>query len=364
MNEITNRITGVQRKFDQRDSMLTRASLGEEPDKKVRNWAKTPTPDPLYRTMMGIPRSENCLTYHLVSAVDGPVNPEKVPITNTAELTKKIKLIANFFGADRVGITKLNQAYVASHRADEYLVGSKAFGKAINLQHENTISLIFKRDYHLVKAGHSFIDGGEGTFIYNKVAVVACQLAAYIRELGYSAKAHHEREEEVLQVPLAVEAGMGELGRLGMLITPEFGPRVRISTVTTNLPLLLDKPINIGVQSFCELCKKCAQNCPSGAIPRGNKVNVRGVEKWVIEPRKCLGFWGVDKTKWDDCSMCITTCPYNRPENWFNKMHHKSIFFNALKRKSFAKLMLWIDDRIRGKRPRYKVRWMGYSNYE
>lgn len=362
MEAITTAIVGEQERFDQRDSIFPRAVGGQETHKLIRRWVDVRTPDPIYRTLMGIPRSENCVTFHLAPAVDGPVNPDKIEFEDVKAFTQKIKGVARFFGADIVGVCKLNPAYVASHRGDEYLVGQPEFGQPIRLEHTHAISLGFKRDFDMVKAGHSFIDGVEGALVYNKAAVVACQVAAYVRELGYPAKAHHEREEEILQIPIAVEAGLGELGRLGMLITREFGPRMRMSTVTTDLPLVPDEPVDLGVQKVCEICSKCADSCPSQAIPKGSKNVVRGARKWTIDPRKCLAFWGSNKDKWDDCSVCIVSCPYNRPDTWFNRAHHGPLFFKALKYSAFSKPLLWLDNLFRGKRPQYKVRWLDYEN--
>jgi ferredoxin len=362
MRAITTRIVGEQERFDQRESIFPRTAAGLETDKRIRAWADLPVRDAGYRMLMGIPRSENCVSYHLAGAVDGPVNPERVEPGDASGLTAGIKGFARFLGADLVGVAALNRAHVASHRADEYLTGSPEFGKPIRLEHRFAISLVFRRDYDMVKAGHSFIDGCEGALSYNKAAVVACQLAAYIRELGYPALAHHEREELVLQIPIAVEAGNGELGRMGMLMTRDWGPRVRISTVTTDLPLVADEPVDLAVQQVCATCSKCARVCPSQAIPRGEQVVVRGVLKWAIDPRKCLGFWGRDKSRWDDCSSCIAACPYNRPDTWFNRLHHRPWFFRLLKRPWAARLLLLLDDLLRGRHPRWKVRWLGRTN--
>ena len=355
-------IVAKQEKFDQRDSIFSRTAAGLEQDQRIRKWADAAVPDPLYRMLMGVPRSANCVTHHLISAVDGPVNPQRTEVGDVPAFTAKLKEVARFLGADRVGTAKLNPAYVASHRADEYTAGSPQHGRAIHLVHGHAISLLFRRDYHMVKAGHSFIDGNEGGLVYCRAAVTACQTAAYIRELGYSAKAHHEREEEVLHVPIAVQAGLGELGRLGLLITPEWGPRVRLATVTTDLPLAVDSPVDIGVQQFCELCGKCARACPGGAIASGGRVVVRGVSKWTIDPRKCLAFWGRDKSGWDDCSNCIAVCPYNRRDSLFTRLHRRPWFFRLINRRLFAAVLLWADDLLRGRRPRWKVRWLDYTN--
>jgi len=89
--------------------------------------------------------------------------------------------------------------------------------------------------------------------------------------LGYPASANHVLHYDGLMVPLAVDAGLGELGRLGYLITKEFGPRVRLGAVTTNLPLIADKPINFGVQDFCNICKKYTNNSCDSDCESDNK---------------------------------------------------------------------------------------------
>ena len=67
-------------------------------------------------------------------------------------------------------------------------------------------------------------------------------------------------------VPLAVDAGLGEMGRLGYLLTKKLEPRVRLGAVTTTLPLLPDRPVDIGVADFYRICKKCATCCPSASM--------------------------------------------------------------------------------------------------
>ena len=85
-----------------------------------------------------------------------------------------------------------------------------------------------------------------------------------IRSLGYEAIPCGN--DTTQSIPLAIDAGFGELGRNGLLITPEFGPRQRICKVLTNLPLVADKPIDFGMQSYCETCHACGFACPAKAI--------------------------------------------------------------------------------------------------
>ena len=156
-----------------------------------------------------------------------------------------------------------------------------------------------------------------------EVAKISIILANYIRSLGYPARAHIAGSNyQAILPPLAYLAGLGELGRLGILVTPEYGPRVRLGLVTTDLPLIPDKPKIFGVQNFCKKCLKCAINCPAQAIEYGEKKEVRGVEKWLLQAEKCYQFW---KKIGTDCAICIRVCPYSRPNNFFHNIIREGI---------------------------------------
>ena len=138
--------------------------------------------------------------------------------------------------------------------------------------------------------------------------------------------------------PLAVKAGLGELGRNNILVSKHYGSRVRIGGVSTNYPLIYDDPIDIGVQHFCDLCKKCAENCPSRALTLGAKENVRGIQKWPTDVERCHRYWRSIGT---DCGVCMAACPYSHQNNWFHNtvrffvrhapgLHRAAIFFDHL----------------------------------
>jgi epoxyqueuosine reductase QueG len=141
--------------------------------------------------------------------------------------------------------------------------------------------------------------------------------------------------------PVAQDAGLGELGRLGYLITPDLGPRVRLGAVTTDLPLIPDRPGAFGVQDFCAECRKCAVNCPSNAIPHGEKVDVRGTLKWQLEIERCYHYWRLAGT---DCGLCMKVCPYSHPASFVHNLVRTGI-----ERSHFArKISLWGDDLFYG----------------
>jgi len=177
--------------------------------------------------------------------------------------------------------------------------------------------------------------------IWYRVSIV---LADYIRSLGYPARAHIAGSNyQIMLPPVAHDAGLGELGRMGYLISPKFGARIRLGAVTTNLPLKTDKPIEFGVQDFCEKCKKCADNCPSAAIPSGEKTNVKGVEKWQLNVEQCLYYWRLIGT---DCGLCMKVCPFSHPPSFLHNLVRIGI-----KRSAFARLIsVWGEDIFYGKR--------------
>jgi reductive dehalogenase len=139
------------------------------------------------------------------------------------------------------------------------------------------------------------------------------QLAAYIRNLGYQAVA--SMNDTGLVIPMAVQAGLGEYARNQLVITPQFGPRLRFSKIFTNMPLATDRPKRPGVAKFCDICTKCADACPVKALPLGppkfggGPSAIQGVKKWTSDAEKCFSFW----TKLSsDCAICMRVCPFNR----------------------------------------------------
>jgi len=186
-------------------------------------------------------------------------------------------------------------------------------------------------------------------------AVIANQVAGYVANLGYSATANHLSRYDCLLVPLAVDAGMGEMGRLGYLMTREFGPRQRLSAVTTDLPLIPDEPVDIGVENFCRICRKCAVCCPSRSIPEGDPEEVNGSLRWKLNEMTCFGYWGKVGT---DCNVCMRVCPWSHARTFPHRMIVWMVARNRLARRLFSTM----DDIFYGRRPRPKdpPAWAGF----
>ena len=220
----------------------------------------------------------------------------------------KVKAFARLLGADLVGIGPLRQAYVYTNIGRTFY--GQTYGEPITLAHPNAISLGIRMNVAgLNRTSPGFPAVLESAVAYAKGALMAVQPAAYIRGLGFAARAHHLRNYQVLSVPVAVDGGLGELSRCGFLISREFGNCLRLATVTTDLPLALDRPVDLGVQRFCGECVACARACPAGAIPQGAKTVVRGVRKWALDAERCYRYW---HEVGSDCGICISVCPWSR----------------------------------------------------
>jgi reductive dehalogenase len=255
-----------------------------------------------------------------------------------------------------VGICHLDQAFVFTHRGLRIDYAKGLAGEPIRVPHQFAISMAIQSEYELYTNSPNFINDvphGKG---YLKTARIAVCLAAYIRELGYPAKAHFFINEEVLHVPIAVMAGVGELARNGSLITRDYGPRVRLATVTTDLPLAVDAPVDLGVQALCNECNKCAANCPAQCIPSGPKVVVRGVEKWQLDNDKCMTYWTANPQKFNSCARCIAVCPWNVPPRWYTPWLTRGIRRSRLYRRAFLR----VHDRVWGKKPNPPMKFLWY----
>lgn len=282
--------------------------------------------------------------------VDGESAAVKVKM-EPGKASSKIKGIAKFLGADLVGIANLKQEWVYSHvgctNGDQ--PGFAARGTKVDLNdHTHAIALGFHMDYELMQYGPQFPELLATAKGYSTSAWVSIQLAAMLRQWGYKARAHHFGNYQVLPVPIAVDCGLGELSRAGYLLTKEFGLGLRLSIVTTDMPLASDVPVDIGVQSFCEQCQLCALNCPAKAIPSGAKQEHNGIMKWKLDEKKCYSYWAVNQT---DCGTCMSVCPWTKPPTLF----HKTMAQFASMKGPHQRWMAWADHMLYGKKRRKTI---------
>ena len=293
----------------------------------------------------------------LPDMVDGTPEPSRIE-WGRAEGSARIKEFARSLGADDVRIGPLRQEWVYSHKGSRpffregyvnppYFRGipegyrGRLYGDSLELDHPTAISLAFRQDKAMTATGSTRAVDFEVGRVYALSSLVSVQLARFIRALGWRARAHHLRNYLVMCVPVAVDAGIGELARCGYVVSRRLGANFRLATITTDMPLAYDRPVDLGMQDFCSKCQKCATNCPSGAIPRGDMIEVRGVRKWKLNPEACLLYWG--KTGYT-CSICQTVCPWTKPD----KIFHRSVAAAAVNVPWIRRALVLGDDVIYG----------------
>ena len=354
--EPTTRIVGPLKRFDQREELHTQAAIGGLGPRVQARWTSESV-DPFRRIFYPETRPQNVPMRSWRNVADGPLNPRRVEVKNPERMAEIIKEVAGFLGADLVGICRLNPAWVFTHHGLRIDFHKGVAGTPVKLDHQYAISLGMEMKQSHFKNSPDFIDNAAVGLGYLDAAKVAVSLAAWIREIGWPAKAHFFINEQVIHIPIAVEAGLGELARNGSLITREFGPRLRLATVTTDLPLALDGPVDIGVHAMCADCNKCAVNCPAQCIPYGGKVIENNVEKWALDNRKCMTFWTANRERFNDCARCISTCPWNLPDAWWARI----VTWGIPRWHWWRKALVFFDDLIRGKKPNPERRWMYYK---
>ena len=311
-----------KRAFDEKVRSLP--NLGE-PGSKTYHPLTTPYHEAIFNVLGKSTRN--------VAGQPDPIEEKPVKVS-PAEFTNRVKGFARYLGADLVGITELNPAFVYSHIAR----GDGEWGAPIELNHRYAIAIAVEMRHDMIRHAPLGPSITESALRYYDNAKIAMIVARYINRLGYEARAHVDGNYRVMCIPIAVAAGLGELGRLGLLITPQYGPRVRLSVVTTDLPLLPGKPIHFGVQHFCTICKKCAVNCPSASIDKGEKQVYNGVEKWLSDQDNCYRYWRIQGT---DCALCIKVCPYSYPRA---PMHN--LIRWIVRRNNLARRLAFTGDRF------------------
>jgi ferredoxin len=285
------------------------------------------------------------LTHALRDAVDGTPAPEPHGL-DALSMTTFVKDLTCYFGALSVGVAEMQPYHVYSHIGR----GSGQYGAPINLEHRYGIAFTVEMDLELASTAPYAPTVMESARQYVESAKVAVQLASFIRRLGYSARAHIDGNYRVVAPLVARDAGLGEIGRMGLLMTPGLGPRVRLGVVTTEMPLVPDgRGQDRSVLDFCTICSKCADCCPPHAIPQGDRQEIDGALRWRINDAICYRYWNAVGT---DCARCMAVCPYSHPDNALHNLVRWATRHSGAARRAAVRL----DDAFYGPLPASKAR--------
>ena len=224
--------------------------------------------------------------------------------TDAERNAANIKAATYFLGVDAVGLSRCPEWTWYSHDAT---------GEPLIPPHDQAVSMIIDQGFETMEgaSGDDWIAVSQSMRAYLRFSLLGGIIAQQIRNLGYKAKAHSVMDGEVLQPPLLLLSGLGEVSRIGeVILNPYLGPRLKSGVVTTDMPMAHDKPIDFGLQNFCENCNKCARECPSGAITAGPKLMFNGYEIWKSDSQKCTTY-RVSQPGGAMCGRCMKTCPWN-----------------------------------------------------
>ena len=266
---------------------------------------------------------------------DGETRDVHPSTLDAAKNADNIKAALYFLGIDAVGLSACPDWTWYSH---------DAAGQAITPYHDQAISMIVDQGHETMEgaSGDDWIACAQSMRAYLRFSLLGGVLAQHLRNLGYSARTHTVMDDEVLHPPLLLLGGLGEVSRIGeVILNPFLGPRLKSGIVTTNMPITHDKPIDFGLQKFCDACNKCARECPSGAITAGPKLMFNGYEIWKSDSQKCTTY-RVSQKNGAMCGRCMKTCPWNL-EGLFAEAPFR---WAAMKLPSAAKGLAKLDDMV------------------
>ncbi len=275
-------------RFDERDTIFSRRELIPGTARFDEYYAGRPekrASDDAFRARPGLLSSKAAhfdpfafaaaeASFSAVSALQPLVEGKPAAIHRPLDAAANSRFLKNWalkLGAQSVGLAALKDYHFYSWggRAERY-------GRPIEARYPFAVAFTVEMDPEMVDGAPLAPMVMESAHQYLRSGAIAVQIAAAIRNLGAEARAHIDANYQVVCPLVARDAGLGEIGRMGLLMTPEAGPRVRIAVVTTDLPLVPDEPTRDGtVIDFCEACRKCANGCPARAIPTGGTGDYR-----------------------------------------------------------------------------------------
>ncbi len=336
-----------------RAAFFERALQGDLGDKSKVERSRFSFKHPVSWAQLGMIRG-------LVRHQDGPVAAADVTHYADAEAnTRAIKSLSYFLGSDLTGICEIPRYAWYSHKTD---------GAPLEPYHRYAVVMLIDQEYDTMEgaSGDDWISGAQSMRAYLRGAEIAGIMGETMRSLGFPARAQTNADSDVLHIPLVLWAGLGELSRIGELVlNPFVGPRFKSVVLTTDMPLVPDKPIDFGLQKFCSNCLKCARECPCDAIPWGGKVMFNGYEIWKPDVERCTRY-RLTNSKGSACGRCMKTCPLNKVVDADGPLLTRIASWcgvNAMWLKPLlVPIATWLDDKIgNGRRNPAKKWWFDHE---
>ena len=321
VDQPTNVITDAVQRIDMRDTAYGLAGRGEYGPVVQKG---------VQRSLPGkypLSAAQKDVIDHIAVMAPQPVAPEIAPIPQDAEtLTRHIKAVSYFLKADIVGTCRVPESAYYSHDKQGNLIAPR-FGQAV--------VVVMRKESGAMAAssGRDWMGDPISFQAYQHLGMVAETIANYIRRLGWEAEPQYGpsfiNRYSVLLPPLLLAAGIGEVSRAGIILNPYLGLGFKAAAILTDMPLVADKPIDFGLRSFCQHCRICAHNCPSGAISTGDMVMYNGYETWKLDTKRCASF-NFTNSLGTMCNRCVKSCPWTNPPTWQHNLVRGAVIRSRL----------------------------------
>jgi len=253
------------------------------------------------------------------------------PTREAAAINLKIKEFSKSQGIDLVGFTTLEPAWVFPS-SDNWTYPQTHQP----IKYNHVISLGMEMSYEILNINH-FPDVEtlfEVLQTYARLGEAVERITEFIRKLGFQARGHHPYAGDFLYSAHAVKAGLGQLGANGLVLTRKYGPRQRFAAITTDAPLRVTEPCDLGVDDLCRTCMRCVDICPAGALAP-YKVDWRGTLKWKLNSKRCWPYFVAN----DGCGLCLLVCPWNKDTTWYHWIASTAVKWSGF----FSWVLLKID---------------------
>ena len=338
----------------QRAAFFTRAAKGDLGEKSRRERARFAFKHPLSFSQLQLIRA-------MVPHQDGETASEwdRDHYGDPAANARAVKALSYFLGSDLTGICEIPRYAWFSHRED---------GSPIEMYHRYAVVMLIDQGYDTMEgaSGDDWISGAQSMRGYLRGAEIAGIMGETLRGLGFPSRAQTNADSDVLHIPLLLWAGLGELSRIGELVlNPFVGPRFKSVVLTTDMPLEVDRPIDFGLQYFCDHCHKCDRECPCDAIPHGPKVMFNGYEMWKPDVERCTRY-RLTNMRGSACGRCMKTCPLNKVVDMDGGLLPRMASWlgvNAMFLKpALVPVATWLDDKLgNGRRNLVKKWWFDHE---
>jgi ferredoxin len=332
----------------QRALFYNRAEFGDLGDRMVKERWRWAYKHPFAMGILSVLRA-------MVPHQDDEIAPRFAPETlNAKDNSRAIKSLSYYLGSAMTGICEVPHYAWYSHNNR---------GERVEGYHKYAIVMLIDqgKDTFEGASGHDWISGSQSMRAYMRGGEIAGVMASLIRNLGHAARPQTNVDSDVIHNPLLVLAGLGEQSRIGeTTLNPFIGPRFKSVVLTTDMPLITDRPIDFGLQYFCNNCYKCARECPCNAIPFKSKVMFNGYETWKPDSERCTRY-RFTNMKGSACGRCVKVCPLNKDTTLDGPLHVQIgswLGVNSMWLKPLlVPFSIWLDDKLGNGNPNPAKKW-------